>query len=128
MYNHVISQVQNPEDIVLNGYHKNTKLDYSKPYFGDVDDIELLMATDSINYLPDDILAKVDRAAMRNSLETRVPFLDHDIIKFAWSLPISYKYREGVTKWPLHQILKKHIPENLYKRKKWDLVYQFMNG
>ena len=65
---------------------------------------------------------------MRNSLETRVPFLDHDIIKFAWSLPISYKYREGVTKWPLHQILKKHIPENLYKRKKWDLVYQFMNG
>ena len=58
LYNHVISQVQNPEDIVLNGYHKNTKLDYSKPYFGDVDDIELLMATDSINYLPDDILQR----------------------------------------------------------------------
>lgn len=131
LYNHVISQVQNPEDIVINGYLKNTKLDYSKPYFGDVDDIELLMATDSINYLPDDILAKVDRAAMRNSLETRVPFLDHDIIKFAWSLPISYKYREGVTKWPLHQILKKHIPEKLYKRKKMGFsvpIHEWLRG
>lgn len=118
LYTHVISQMQYPEDVVKNGYQKKSKLNHLKPDFGNLGYIELMMATDTINYLPDDILTKVDRAAMRASLETRVPFLDHEIISFAWSLPISYKVKDGVTKWPLHQILKKYIPEKLTKRKK----------
>ena len=118
LYNHVITQIQYPEEVVKNGYQKSSKLDHLKPDFGKINPIESMMATDTINYLPDDILTKVDRAAMRSSLETRVPFLDHKIIEFAWSLPLSYKIRDGVTKWPLHQILKKHMPEKLTKREK----------
>ena len=118
LYTHVISQMQYPEDVVKNGRKKKTKLNHLKPDFGNLGCVELMMATDTINYLPDDILTKVDRAAMRASLETRVPFLDHEIISFAWSLPMSYKVKDGVTKWPLHQILKRYIPEKLTKRKK----------
>ena len=118
LYTHVITQIHSPEDVVINGYQKESKLDHLKPNFGHIEPIELMMATDTVNYLPDDILTKVDRAAMRASLETRVPFLDHKIIDFAWSLPMSYKFKDGVTKWPLHQILRRYLPEKLTKREK----------
>ena len=59
------------------------------------------MAMDTLAYLPDDILVKVDRAAMANSLETRVPFLDKRVVEFAWQLPLHQKLRGGETKWIL---------------------------
>lgn len=74
---------------------------------------EQLMALDLMNYLPDDILVKLDRAAMGFSLEGRVPFLDHNIVEFAWSLPISYKYSEGTSKLVLREVLARHIPKRL---------------
>ncbi len=77
-----------------------------------------IMALDALSFLPDDILVKVDRAAMACSLETRIPLLDHRIVEFAFKLPFDFKFREGVTKWPIRQILYKYVPRNLVERPK----------
>jgi len=76
------------------------------------------MAQDMIFYLPDDILVKVDRAAMAVSLETRVPLLDPEVVEFAWRLPIDMKIRNGTTKWPLRELLYRHVPRPLIDRPK----------
>jgi len=79
---------------------------------------DYMMLSDMENYLPNDILVKVDRAAMASSLETRVPFLDRDIIEFSLSLPKDYKVRNGVGKPLLREILNNYLPRNLIDRPK----------
>ena len=83
-----------------------------------MDQKERMMYYDSKTYLPDDILVKVDRAAMSCSLETRVPYLDRDVVEFAWSLPIEIKYAHNTTKYPLKKILGKYIPKTYFNRPK----------
>lgn len=73
---------------------------------------------DMLMYHPDDILTKVDRTSMAVSLETRVPMLDKDVLEFAWTLPISYKKQENVTKKILRDILYKYVPRELVERPK----------
>jgi asparagine synthase (glutamine-hydrolysing) len=73
---------------------------------------------DAGTYLPDDILVKVDRAAMANNLETRAPLLDHRIIEFAYRLPLEYKLRRGVGKKVLREVLYRHVPKKIVDRPK----------
>lgn len=80
--------------------------------------IHQMMAADTVTYLPDDILVKMDRASMGVSLESRIPLLDPRVVEFAWRLPIRLKIHDGHTKWILRQILYKHVPHALLERPK----------
>lgn len=118
LYLGMVSLWSDPASVVLGG--RDSGLSRLETFAGNdqLSDIERMMAIDTVTYLPDDILTKVDRAAMAFSLETRVPFLDHEIVELAWRLPLEYKIRNGIGKWPLRQILYRYVPKSLIERPK----------
>lgn len=118
LYLGLISHWSCPTDIVLQGDEPPTLLTGHRPNFPGLDGVQQMMALDGLTYLPDDILAKVDRAAMGVSLESRVPFLDHRVVEFAWTLPQSLKLRDGQSKWILREVLYRYIPKELIERPK----------
>ena len=118
MYPGLVSHWKKPTDIVLHSSELPTALTDFSRHLNTSDHILQMMYMDLITYLPDDILVKVDRAAMGVSLETRVPFLDHRVVEFAWRLPISMKIRNGQGKWILRQVLYKYVPRELIERPK----------
>ncbi len=118
LYYNLCSHWKNPSDVIINGKEPGTLLNVFKPELYGLNNQQQMMALDSITYLPDDILVKVDRASMASSLETRLPFLDHKLIEYVYKIPHSLKFRNGQGKWILKQILNQHVPKNLTDRPK----------
>jgi asparagine synthase (glutamine-hydrolysing) len=112
------SQWQDPARVVLGAQEPPTLLTTPEAWPPTDNLAQWMMAMDAQTYLPDDILVKVDRAAMANSLETRVPMLDHRVVELAWRLPLQQKIRDGQGKWLLRQVLYRHVPRELIERPK----------
>jgi len=126
LYLSLVSEWQDPASVVC-GYSSVAILEppsllsdpLPKNYMLSTENYPLsMMYRDSITYLPDDILCKVDRASMSISLETRVPFLDHRVAELAWQLPLNMKIRDNEGKWALRQVLYRHVPRELIDRPK----------
>ncbi len=114
----LVSHWAQPAQIVKDAIEPPTVLTDATRW-ADVPDLaHRMMYLDTVTYLPDDILTKVDRAAMGVSLETRMPLLDHRVLEFAWTLPLAMKVRNGQSKWLLRQVLYRHVPKELIERPK----------
>lgn len=117
-YRRLLSHWQHPNQLVLGAFEPPTLLN-SKSSWPSVDNYQnWMMAMDAKTYMTDDILVKVDRAAMANSLETRVPMLDHQVVELSWRLPLSMKIRDGKGKWILREVLYRHVPREMIERPK----------
>ena len=116
LYLNFITHWPDPSSIVIDGIEHPTQI--TEPKFRLNGLVEQMMALDTVSYLTDDILCKVDRASMGVSLETRVPFLDHRLVEFAWSLPLSLKIQDRQGKWIVRQVLCKYLPKELIERPK----------
>jgi asparagine synthase (glutamine-hydrolysing) len=117
-YRTLVSHWKAPADVIFGATEHPTLLDRPEHWPKTGSFVEWMMAIDTLTYMTDDILTKVDRAAMANSLETRVPFLDHRVVELAWRIPLSMKIRNGEGKWLLRQILGKYVPRQLVDRPK----------
>ena len=116
LYTHLNRHWRRPHEVVIGSEPSGG---YSRAGMGSPKTlIEGMMLLDSVTYLPDDILTKVDRATMGVSLEARVPFLDHRVIEFAWSLPAKQRYSFDKGKLPLRRLLERYVPRALFDRRK----------
>ncbi|KVN48169.1 asparagine synthase (glutamine-hydrolyzing) [Burkholderia ubonensis] len=118
LYRLLMSAVHHPERIALAGQEPPTPLDTASAWPADLTFAEQAMAIDTLTYLPTDILTKVDRAAMAVSLETRMPFLDHHVVEFAWRLPAALRLPDGRSKVLLRRLLDAYVPASLIDRPK----------
>ena len=117
-YRSMVSHWQRPGDVVLGGHERDGEPTAAGDLREPTSFVEQMMYLDARTYLPDDVMVKVDRAAMGVSLETRAPFLDHRMVELGWRVPLSMKVRDGVGKWALRQVLYRHVPQQLLKRPK----------
>jgi asparagine synthase (glutamine-hydrolysing) len=118
LYLGLVSAWKSPNALVLGGEEYPTAIRDRAQWAALPDFAQRMMFLDLITYLPDDILAKVDRASMGVSLEARVPLLDHRVVEFAATLPLHLKIRHGEGKWLLRQVLYRYVPPALIERPK----------
>lgn len=130
-YRALVSLIPRPADFLREGREAPTLLERPEEWPKFEDFRETMMYLDTKTYLPGDILTKVDRASMAVSLEARVPLLDHQLVEFAWSLPIGMKVGRGQTKRSLRQVLRRYLPEDLISRPKMGFaipIEQWLTG
>jgi len=113
-----VSRWRQPERVVRGARRAPTAYDAPHALLGNGTDADQLMALDFACYLPEDILAKVDRASMAVALEARAPMLDWRVADFAWSLPMTMKYRDGRLKYLPKRLLQRYLPADLVHRPK----------
>jgi asparagine synthase (glutamine-hydrolysing) len=118
LFRALVSHWTSPALVVLGASEPTTILTDQSRWVRGAGFRQQMMFLDTVMYLPDDILAKVDRASMGVSLEARVPLLDHRVVEFAWRLPPSMKIRGKHGKWLLRQVLNKYVPLGLVDRPK----------
>jgi asparagine synthase (glutamine-hydrolysing) len=118
LYHAMLSHWKQPESVLVQGLDLPTAYNDPAHWTAGYPDLSRMALQDTLTYLPDDILTKVDRASMAVSLEARVPLLDHRIVEFAAGLSPSMKVREGRTKYLLRQILYSYVPAKLVDRPK----------
>lgn len=118
MYRSLLSAWQEPSSIQRGAIDAQDRVAEILADCGDMSLLDRMMLADQVTYLPDDLLAKADRASMAVSLEMRVPLLDHRVLEFAWRLPRHLRIRERQGKWILRQILHRHVPATLVDRPK----------
>lgn len=118
IYKQALSHWDEPQEVVPGATEPATVAEFIGDASSLPDFEEAMMLTDLCHYLPDDILTKVDRASMAVALEARVPLLDHNVVEFAWRLPLRFKIRRGVGKWALRQVLAQYVPPALVDRPK----------
>ncbi len=107
-----------PEDVVLGSREPKTVLSSYESHPAGLGAVEHMMFMDTRQYMPDDILVKVDRAAMFVSLETRIPILDPQVAEVAWDTPLEVHRRDGRGKWLLREVLARYMPVELFDRPK----------
>jgi asparagine synthase (glutamine-hydrolysing) len=118
MYRQLVSHWKETGALVPNSLELPTAFTRFEDMTNISDFSQRMMFADTMSYLPDDILVKLDRASMAVSLESRVPFLDHRVVEFAWRVPMSMKVRNGQSKWLLKQVLCKYLQKELIERPK----------
>jgi asparagine synthase (glutamine-hydrolysing) len=119
LYRALISKWKYPESVVLGAHEPEALLaGLARPDPPLPDFRQLMMYVDTLTYLPDDVLVKVDRASMSLGLEVRVPLLDHRVVELAWRLPVQCKFRRGEGKQILRRVLHRYVPPALVERPK----------
>ncbi|XOB99854.1 asparagine synthase (glutamine-hydrolyzing) [Pseudomonadota bacterium DY0742] len=117
-YRTLVSHWKHPEQLVIGASEPATMLNMPQAWPATDCFEHWMMAMDAQTYMADDILVKLDRAAMANSLETRAPMLDHRVVELAWRMPLNLKIRDGKGKWLLREVLYRHVPRELIERPK----------
>lgn len=118
LYGGLASMNRHPEQLLRPDCRSGNPVEDLYPTLAGFDQVEWMMLMDTLNFMVDDVLVKVDRASMASSLEVRAPFLDPKVFKAAWRLPLDMRVRKGEGKWALRQILYRHVPRELIERPK----------
>jgi asparagine synthase (glutamine-hydrolysing) len=118
LYGRLISHWGEPGEILLDAPKVESSFACQANWLAGQSFRARMMFADQVGYLPGDILAKLDRASMWVGLESRCPFLDHELLRLSWRLPMSMKHRGREGKWILRRILDRHLPQGLFSRPK----------